>query len=167
MQQGGRPPGPVPFPEVGTGPTDSLDYPVGDVRDYSIDRTRPIPNMADVHQTMGGVLGALLRIESLLGTTNAQTETPRPDITIILPGQTYNGQHNRYRVETVIVTGAPGGRIDLKVGTNIRGQFYTGANGSGGAFPFPIVVDRGVDVSAVDGVGASTAWALMLIGYPE
>lgn len=75
------------------------------------------------------------------------------------------GSHVRYRVELVNISGAVGDTIGLNIGT-LQYQFVAGS--APATFLFPLIIERGVDFSAVDvTVPASLTWRCYLIGYPE
>ena len=71
----------------------------------------------------------------------------------------------KFRVTFVILGGASGDNIRLKVGSNPYNFF---SNGALVAIPFEIQMDRGMDISVADiTTPAAVAWTFMFFGYPE
>jgi hypothetical protein len=118
----------------------------------------PFPsNIRDLSPDMLGVLG---RIETLLRAL--YTDTARPRTILLEPGTVFT-THVRFKLHSIIVSGAAGDRLDVKIGTDRVLPIY---NVSGGPVSLPIsmYVDRGVDICVVDTTNpTSTLWVAALL----
>jgi hypothetical protein len=113
--------------------------------------------------TLEEISGTLKRIEK--NPERAREKAP-PTVINLSPGQLVASYptKTKLRVENIVLTGASGDQIALRIGT-FSYNFW-----SNGAFsiPFPIEVDAGVDLSAVDITNpGAVAWSLYVIAYAE
>ncbi len=125
---------------------------------YIADPTRPVAD--PFGQSLIGVLSDILAV--LLGTYNGKGRPEQLNISPGFRGTTKLNTHVRYHVTRIKGSGAAGSRVDIMVGTEIIEQVYavTGAPYDIGA---SFWIDRGQDVSAVDGLTGSTTFSCILI----
>jgi hypothetical protein len=162
--------GAQPFPFPGAPETPSgheIAPPVGDVGTYVLP-TLPeyiAGSQLEPHDPVGltlvGVLVDILKV--LLGTYNLKG---RPEQINISPG--FRGisaklnSHVRLHVSRIKGSGAPGSRVDIMVGTEVVESIY---NVTG--MPYDVAasfwIDRGQDVSSVDGLTGSVLFSCVLI----
>jgi len=93
-------------------------------------------------------------------------EKQPPTVINLSPGQLVSSYptKTKLRVETVIITGASGDRIQLRIGTFSYDFWSNGAI----SLSFPIEIDAGVDLTAVDITNpGAVAWSFFVIAYTE
>ncbi len=140
---------------------------VGDVSAYVPPGFRPEYIADTSHEprdplgrSMLGVLSDILAV--LLGTYTGKGRPEQLNISPGFRGTVKMNTHVRYHVQRIKGSGASGSRVDIMVGTEVVESVY---NVSGAPYDIgaSFWIDRGQDVSAVDGLSGSTTFACILI----
>jgi hypothetical protein len=118
----------------------------------------PFPsNIRDLSPDMLSVLGSMLNVLRAL-----YNDSARPRTILLEPGTIFT-THVRFKLHSIIVSGAAGDRLDVKIGTDRVLPIYN-VSGNPVSLPISMFVDRGVDISVVDTTNpSSTLWAAALL----
>ena len=140
--------------------TPSFTPVVEDSAGYARQLNPDIPFPSNIRDLSPDILGVLGRIEKLVAALYTDTSRPR---TILLEPGTIFTTHVRFKLHSIIVSGAAGDRLDVRIGTDRVLPIYN-VSGDPVSLPISMFVDRGVDISAVDTTNpTSTLWAAALL----